>query len=208
MKDSARPESESADAGAGDSVLRAADERLCARLRPGLSALIKSQRGFRDSADDLVQECLVVISQRFRSGKLADTRMQLTFAHSTAMYVLANARRSERNHQRVLETLQAQQTETLDPGIESQLVDGDRLDAVRAAVNELANARDREVLYRYYVDNEDKHSICAGLNLDARHFDRVLHRARVRLREFVLRNTVSGETNAALATFSKKEDTE
>lgn len=208
MKDSVHPAPESGDDGPGTPDLHAADERLCARLRPGLRALIKSQRGFRESVDDLVQECLLVISQRFRSGKLGDTRLQLTFAHTTAMYVLANARRSERNHQRVLETLQSQQTETLDPGIESQLIDGDRIDAVRSAVKELANARDREVLYRYYVDDEDKHVICAALNLEARHFDRVLHRARVRLREFVLRSTVSGETNAALATFSKKEDVE
>ena len=43
--------------------------------------------------------------------------------------------------------------------------------------------RDRTLLVRFYLDEEEKESICQDLRLDARQFDRVLHRARQRLRQ-------------------------
>ena len=43
--------------------------------------------------------------------------------------------------------------------------------------------RDREVLLRYYLAEENSSRICADLGIDAEHFYRVLSRARQRYRQ-------------------------
>ena len=58
--------------------------------------------------------------------------------------------------------------------------------AVRGLLDELPVQRDREILLRFYLNDEDKDSICAGLGVDSAHFNRVLFRAKERFRELVL----------------------
>jgi RNA polymerase sigma-70 factor (ECF subfamily) len=59
--------------------------------------------------------------------------------------------------------------------------------AVGVLLNELGTARDREILTRLYLDDEDKESICAALGVDSTHFNRVLFRAKQRFRELLVR---------------------
>jgi RNA polymerase sigma-70 factor (ECF subfamily) len=42
--------------------------------------------------------------------------------------------------------------------------------------------RDREVIKRFYLDEETKDAICQSLGLSPIHFDRVIFRARQRMR--------------------------
>ena len=47
--------------------------------------------------------------------------------------------------------------------------------AVRGFLDELPQVqRDREILLRFYLNDEDEDSICAGLGVDSAHFNRVL----------------------------------
>ena len=54
---------------------------------------------------------------------------------------------------------------------------------VRQVINELPTDRDRQVLFRYYIVEDEKEQICADLGLTSLHFNRVLHRARERYKE-------------------------
>ena len=47
---------------------------------------------------------------------------------------------------------------------------------------EMTTPRDRELLVRYYLRDEDKAAICRGLGLTEAHFNRVIFRARERFR--------------------------
>ena len=53
---------------------------------------------------------------------------------------------------------------------------------VRNLLDGLKKERDREILKRFYVQEEDKQSICNHLGVDGTHFNRVLFRARQRLK--------------------------
>jgi RNA polymerase sigma-70 factor (ECF subfamily) len=59
--------------------------------------------------------------------------------------------------------------------------------AVHLLLQELGTPRDREILTRLYIHDEDKESICRGLGVDAVHFNRVLFRAKQRFRALLLR---------------------
>jgi RNA polymerase sigma-70 factor (ECF subfamily) len=56
---------------------------------------------------------------------------------------------------------------------------------VRSLLDDLNKERDREILNRFYVQEEDKESICNHLGVDGVHFNRVLYRARQRLKSAV-----------------------
>lgn len=56
---------------------------------------------------------------------------------------------------------------------------------VRKLLDQLKKKRDREILRRFYVWEEDKESICTRLGVDSVHFNRVLYRARQRLKSAI-----------------------
>jgi RNA polymerase sigma-70 factor (ECF subfamily) len=51
----------------------------------------------------------------------------------------------------------------------------------------MPTARDRDLLVRFYLNDESKEDICASLDLTDEHFNRVLFRARNRFRELLER---------------------
>ena len=57
--------------------------------------------------------------------------------------------------------------------------------AVRKLLEDMDSPRDRMLLKRFYLDEEDKASICRELGFSPLQFDKVLHRARKRLRQVV-----------------------
>jgi DNA-directed RNA polymerase specialized sigma24 family protein len=64
-----------------------------------------------------------------------------------------------------------------------QLLRKENADIVRQVLKEMHNERDIQLLFRYYLAEDDKEKICADLGLTTLHFNRVLHRARARYRE-------------------------
>ncbi len=56
---------------------------------------------------------------------------------------------------------------------------------VRQVLHELANERDRQILLRFYIAEEDKDRISADYGLSSLQFNRVLHRARQRYKELL-----------------------
>jgi RNA polymerase sigma-70 factor (ECF subfamily) len=56
---------------------------------------------------------------------------------------------------------------------------------VKRILQQLPTPRDREILMRFYLQEEEKDAICRDLRLEADQFDKVLHRARARLKELL-----------------------
>lgn len=65
----------------------------------------------------------------------------------------------------------------------SDLLARERADLVRKVIQELGTSRDREILLRFYIAEEDKERISSDFGLSSLQFNRVLHRARERYRE-------------------------
>ncbi|HEV2666451.1 MAG TPA: hypothetical protein VG324_16150, partial [Blastocatellia bacterium] len=64
-----------------------------------------------------------------------------------------------------------------------ELLQKERAAIARQIINELKSDRDRQVLFRFYIAEEEKKRICEDLGLTSLHFNRVLFRARERYRE-------------------------
>lgn len=170
---------------------RQAESRMLAALRPGVLAVLRFGAFHRwIDAEDLTQETLQVVVERVRARTIDDPRKVFAFAAATARNMALNAARKMLRQQTVVDSELvdelAQNMET-EPGDMSEADDRHLAQAVMALLDELPTQRDREVLVRFYLDGTDKQQLCRELGLSPKHFDRVLMRARTRLRTIVER---------------------
>lgn len=180
------------------------EAEIHARLLPGLRIMLRHKLRASAAVDDLVQETLIVVLQHWRSGEIAESAQLVAFARATASHLIANLKRADRRREHLtLEMAHALEPE-FSPSPERLLVDAEIAILVRSAVAALSNLRDRQLLWRYYVQEQSKVDVCDALKMDLRRFDKVLHRARSRLREHMLRTLGAGGTSNALETLSSK----
>jgi RNA polymerase sigma factor (sigma-70 family) len=178
---------------AGD---RRAEDRFVRRYAPGLTAILRVRCGDPELCKDLAQEALQVALLRLRAGKVEQPEALAGFLRGTALNLMSNElRRSERRlADASSDWMDEIQGEGFDPS--SQAESDDLVRSMREAIGGLKVARDRELLWRYYVDQASKEQLCVALALSTEHFDRVLHRARTRLRELWLARNGSGQALA------------
>ena len=166
---------------AGDA---AAEADLFERYADGLRFLLRRWCGDEAQAEDLGQETFRVVIERLRREELAEPERLAGFVQGIARNLLRNARRKS------LRRRTEADSEHVDAAVDTRPQTDPMRDALRAeearlvrrAVGRMRNERDRQLLYRYYLAEEDKAAICHDLGLDDVHFNRVLYRARQRFK--------------------------
>ena len=173
---------------AGDA---AAEAQLVERYSRGLRYLLNRLGAAPALADDLHQETFRIVLERLRTRGLEQPAALVGFVHGTARHlVLAERRKGSRQGNGDDEVLAAVPS----PGpsqLDTVMLDEEAA-LVRRLIGELQTERDRQILLRYYVAEEEKESICADLGLESLHFNRVLFRARQRFRELLERRRPAG----------------
>lgn len=164
----------------------AAESALVDRYSRVLTFFLRRQTHDLALADDLHQETFCIVLLRLRRSRLGEPEKLANFLYRTARnLVIAQYRKAAR-----------QQTFTAEEGIErtvekkapsplDSVLLHEQASLVRQMIEEIKSQRDRELLYRYYVAEEEKEALCSDLDLSHRHFDRVLFRARQRLKELL-----------------------
>ena len=168
-----------------------AESRMLVVLRPGVLAVLRFGAFHRwVDAEDLTQETLHIVVERVRARTIEDPRKVFSFAASTARNLALNAARKALRQQTVVDSdLVDELAQNLEME-QSELSDADDrhlAEAVMAMLEELPTERDRQMLTRFYLDGVDKQQLCRELGLSPKHFDRVLMRARSRLRTIIER---------------------
>lgn len=162
---------------------RQAETEFVCRYRPGLMTLVRLRCNDLELCKDVVQETLQITLQRLRAATIEQPQALAGFLRGTAINLLANElRRSERRLSDAL--IDGWDDQIADEGCGPyQSAENDDLSrAVRQAINGLKVGRDRELLWLYYVEQNSKEQLCSHFALSAEHFDRVLHRAKNRLK--------------------------
>lgn len=169
----------------GDSAAMA---ELVRRYTRAVTTVLQKRLRHADQALDLAQETFLIAFERLRSDGIDDPDRLAGFLRQTAINLAigeqrkTNRRRTEVDDKSIASAID----EAAGPAmlLEREQVDG----LVRRLIGELPMQRDRELLWRYYVLGHDKEQLCRDFSLGVEHFDRVLHRARSRLRELVEKN--------------------
>ena len=160
---------------------RDAEARFVAEFRPGILRLLERLTADAALAEDLTHDTMIVVLQKLRSDALRDASKLSSYAYQTARYLYLCWLRKSSNRLVFSESL-----DNLESGIplpEHQLFSDIDREHLYRSINDLKVARDREILMRHYVHEQSKPEICEALLLSSQHFDRVISRARLRLRK-------------------------
>ncbi|RMH21777.1 MAG: sigma-70 family RNA polymerase sigma factor [Acidobacteria bacterium] len=168
---------------AGDA---AAEGELIERYSRGLTFMLRRMTGSADLADDLHQETFRVVLERLRGRGLRQPERLAGFLNRTARNLFIGEYR-KRARRRTAALDEAPPPPDPAPSQLRRTLRDEEAALVRRLIAELEPARDRQILYRFYLAEESKERICADLGLSSLHFNRVLHRARQRFKSLLER---------------------
>jgi RNA polymerase sigma-70 factor, ECF subfamily len=165
---------------------RKAEGLLVERLQPGLRLILhRATGGDLELARELCQETLVILIKRLRTSGLREPSELTAFAAQTARNLAIAYRRKDarRRTDTDLEALDL----AFDAGRSQpeQVGVGKLGPLVQRLLDQLPTERDRIVLKRFYLHEEEKEVICRDLCLSDLAFNQVLFRARNRFRELL-----------------------
>jgi RNA polymerase sigma-70 factor, ECF subfamily len=153
---------------------------------PGLRALILRRVRDPEVAADILQDAAVTTLEKLRNGEIANPENVGGYLYRVALNHLRNHRRKDRSAVSTSDDIES--LASPDSEVDWNLIGRPQWTAaVRRVLGELPTARDRDLLTRFYLQDEDKDHICRELDLTEEHFNRVIFRARNRFRELLER---------------------
>ena len=160
----------------------AAGEQLVERYKRGISVIVRRCVGRRADAEDLEQETFRLAIEKIRGGELRDPDRLSGFICGLARNLAIGYLRRE-SRSLPAGDYDAGETAVMQApaGQLDALLEKEKAALIRQVLAEMTD-RDRQVLCRFYLREEDKESICSRLQLSSLHFNRVLYRARERYR--------------------------
>jgi RNA polymerase sigma-70 factor (ECF subfamily) len=137
--------------------------------------------------EDAFQETFLRVIRYFRSSQTLDNPASLPgFVHRVCHNVSLELLRSHTRQGQIPEN--APDTADSSPGPDAQLAAGQRVALVGRVMGEM-NEKDRQLLHRVFLDEEDKDRVCVEFDVDRNYLRVLLHRARVRFRAVLTQST-------------------
>ncbi len=163
---------------------KAAESALIARMLPAIRVMIR-RRGVQSWADvdDLAQDAVADLLVALRDGRLREQEKVAAFVAGLVRNICSDQyQRQQRLLPLETEPASAEPMDAPPVFAEQQQKWSQLLHAIHA----LTVPRDRDILLAFYLRGEDKGDICAFYHLQPAQFDRVIHRARMRVRQLVM----------------------
>jgi RNA polymerase sigma-70 factor, ECF subfamily len=153
---------------------RQAEAELIERYSRGVMIILRREVRNSAVAEDLYQEAFRIVLEKIRQGDVREPERLSGFICGVARnIVLAYFRRA--THQGMLSQIEeASSIPYPAPDQLQELLQREKADLVRRVLKEMPNERDIQVLFRFYIAEDEKDQICADLGLTSLHFNRVL----------------------------------
>lgn len=148
---------------------------------PGLRALILRRVRDPEVAADILQDAAVTTLEKLRNGEIAHPENVGGYLYRVALNHLRNYRRKDRGAVSSSDALEELRAGDEDPEWRSVGLPQWGA-AARRMLEQMPADRDRDLLVRFYLNDEEKEQICRDLHLSTEHFNRVIFRARNRFR--------------------------
>ena len=164
-----------------------AEADLVARFHRGLYFILLKECGNAQLAEDIAQDTFEIVLRKIRTEQLEKPDAIGSFIRQTGIFRLIGHRRKQRRRQTEASTETVGRTSDQNACLYGALSRKQSAALVRQLMEELSVERDRELLKRFYLYDEDKPTICNYLDITPAHFDRVKSRALKRLKKLIQR---------------------
>jgi len=165
----------------------AAEDEVVRRYEHGVAVIIDHIVRSQSATEDASQETFRIVIEKLRRGNLRQPERLSGFVCSVARNTaIEHIRRAKRSNSRE-ESGDAERLPDSAPSQLDQILTKERAKVVRQTILELNVERDRDLLFRYYVAEEDKDRICLDLGLTRAQFNNVIYRALARFKELYIR---------------------
>jgi RNA polymerase sigma-70 factor (ECF subfamily) len=165
-----------------------AETEMVERYSKGLRYLLMRRIGDDERARDLLQDTFCIAIAKLRETDLENPERLAGYLRGIAIRVALNAGRRRQREPLPMEIEAVAQIPDREPRQFQHVAREQTLSAVHKLLKSMPIARDREILTRLYVRDQDKQEICDALGLDSLHFNRVLFRAKRRFRKILERS--------------------
>lgn len=158
-----------------------AETRLFQQYQPIIMRLLMQQTGDPALAEDLTHDTMIAVLKTLRNDGLRDASRLTSYVCQTARFQFLCWLRKSANRAETGGSLDHLESASAMP--EHMYFSDLEREQVHRSISDLNVPRDREILMRHYVHEQTKPEICEALLLSSQHFDRVISRARLRLKE-------------------------
>jgi RNA polymerase sigma-70 factor (ECF subfamily) len=148
----------------------------------GVSFIIREKVHNVTDVEELAQQTFMIAIEKIRLGAVREPER-------LAGYICGIAGKLAWVHLKKTQLRNLTRIDDIAPVVDSkrgpfeQLLRKEEAEIVRQVIRELRMPRDREIITRYYLHDEDRKSICASLSLTSVQFNRVIFRALDRFKE-------------------------
>ena len=165
---------------AGESI---AEDELLQRYSRGVFFVINQSVADGSVAEDIYQESFRLVLEKIRGGEVREPERVSGFICSIARNLViehfrGSARREAREASEPERAIASPEPSQLD-----SLLREEKALLARKVLDALPSERDRTILYRFYIADDDKGEICADLGVSSLHFNQILCRARERYKK-------------------------
>jgi RNA polymerase sigma-70 factor (ECF subfamily) len=166
----------------GDSV---AESEMIERYSRGLRYLLARRIGDDERARDLLQDTFCIAIEKLRTTDLANPERLAGYLRGIAVRVSLNAQRRRNKEPYPIDIDAVAAIPDAEPRQFQHVSNEQTQAAVEKLLQSIPVERDRDLLIRFYIYDQDKKNICQALGLDSLHFNRVLFRAKKRFRKIL-----------------------
>lgn len=167
----------------------AAESELVARFSKSVASMALRLTGDLSVAEDIFQETFLLALETLRKGEVRDPDRLGGFLR--ALTTRLSMKRLKRDSRRRVKEAELDAAADLSPSENDRFKH--RLHNAFALLDKLSSQRDRQLLFRFYIAEEDKEQIRSDLGLTIPEFNMVLFRARRRFRNLYERHVAKGE---------------
>lgn len=137
------------------------------------------------SHEDIVQDSFLVVITKLQQGQVSNPDTIRAFLRTTAINIGYEYLRKDKKYASAVDQSSLDIFEDAKSDVLSNLEWKEGINKVKQVMAELPTERDQQILTQFYFEDQDKKDICQSLDLSSAHFDRVLYRAKQRLKELM-----------------------
>src|ERR1700678_2145925 len=143
---------------------KAAESELVQRYSRGVSIILHRATGDQSLSEDLSQETFQLTLEKIRGGDIREPEKLSGFICSVARNLATDHYRRSRRSEQVDDPEAVEMIAATAPSQLDRVLEAEKSKRVRQLLSELSD-RDREILRRFYMEEESKQRVCVDFKL-------------------------------------------